>query len=306
MSEPAPTLARSDPGRPTEGPPWTVLSLILWSAGYLGEKGVEHGRLDAEHLLAHALGTTRLQLYLQFDRPVDAKELAAFKPLLLRRAKREPLQYVIGRAAFRELDLAVDRRVLIPRPETEVLVDVVLEWAKAQGREDYSALDLGTGSGCIALSLLTEGAFAKVVATDASPDALVVASGNAERAGLSDRLDARHGSLWEPLAADERFDVIVSNPPYVGVEESAALEPEVRDWEPPLALFAGPGGLAVVSAIVDGAAARLRPGGLLALELGLGQARPVVEMLGVAGGFGEPRVRRDLTGRPRIVCAERG
>jgi release factor glutamine methyltransferase len=309
VSEPAPTLPENDASRRTGGS-WTVLSLILWSAGYLGEKGVEQGRLDAEHLLAHALGTTRLQLYLQFDRPVDAGELAAFKPLLLRRAKREPLQYVMGRAAFRELELAVDRRVLIPRPETEVLVDVVLEWARIEGqrsgREDFSALDLGTGSGCIALSLLTEGPFARVVATDASPDALAVASANALKAGLSDRLDARTGSLWEPLAADERFDVIVSNPPYVGQEEAAALEPEVRDWEPSSALFAGVGGLDLVSAIVAGAAERLCPGGLLALEVGLGQAGPVAEMLSAAGGFGEPRVRRDLTGRPRIVCAERG
>lgn len=305
MSEPARAIAGGDAARRAEGP-WTVLSLILWSADYLAEKGVEHGRLDAEHLLAHALGTTRLQLYLQFDRPVNAGELAVFKPLLLRRAKREPLQYVIGRAAFRELELAVDRRVLIPRPETEVLVDVVLEWVHSRGREDYSALDLGTGSGCIALSLLTEGPFARVVATDASADALAVASANAQKAGLADRLDARPGSLWEPLAADERFDVIVSNPPYVGQEEASALEPEVRDWEPPSALFAGPGGLVVLNEIVDGAAERLRPGGLLALEVGLGQSGPVAERLVAVGGFGEARVRRDLTGRPRIVCAERG
>ena len=305
MSEPARAIAGGDAARRAEGP-WTVLSLILWSADYLAEKGVEHGRLDAEHLLAHALGTTRLQLYLQFDRPVNAGELAVFKPLLLRRAKREPLQYVIGRAAFRELELAVDRRVRIPRPETEVLVDVVLEWVRSRGREDYSALDLGTGSGCIALSLLTEGPFARVVATDASADALAVASANAQKAGLADRLDARPGSLWEPLAADERFDVIVSNPPYVGQEEASALEPEVRDWEPPSALFAGPGGLVVLNAIVDGAAERLRPGGLLALEVGLGQSGPVAERLVAVGGFGEARVRRDLTGRPRIVCAERG
>ena len=292
--------------------PWTVLGLILWSAGYLAERGVEHGRLDAEHLLAHALGATRLQLYLQFDRPLDAGELTAFKPLLLRRARREPLQYVTGRAAFRELDLAVDRRVLIPRPETEALVEAVLQWARlgVRGRSPRGAeldgMDLGTGSGCIALSLLAEGLFRRVVATDASADALAVATDNACHAGLTERLETRLGPLWEPVASGERFDVVASNPPYVADAEAAQLEPEVRDWEPAAALFAGAQGLDVLDAIVAGAGQRLRPGGLLALEVGMGQAASVAERVRVAGGFGEPRVLRDLAGRPRIVIAEQG
>lgn len=286
---------------------WTVLGLILWSAQYLSERGVEHGRLDAEHLLAHALGTSRLQLYLQFDRPLDAAELAAFRPLLLRRSKREPLQYVVGRAAFRNLELAVDRRVLIPRPETEVLVEAVLEWARAHSvAGPLSALDVGTGSGCIALALLTEGPFERVVATDASADALAVAAANAAAAGCSDRWDGRLGSLWEPLRPEERFDVIVSNPPYVARAEASDLQPEVRDWEPEAALFAGPEGLDVLRALAAGAADRLRPGGLLALELGLGQAERMGEAVRSASGFGEPRVRRDLAGRPRILLAQRG
>jgi release factor glutamine methyltransferase len=289
-----------------------VLGLVLWSADYLKEKGVEHARLDAEHLLAHSLGSTRLQLYLQFDRPLTQAELAAFKPLLLRRAKREPLQYVLGRAAFRELELAVDRRVLIPRPETEVLVDVVLEWARARAgmagdrSVELDALDVGTGSGCIALSLLTEGPFRRVVATDASSDALAVAAANAVTAGVADRWDGRLGSLWAPLGADERFDVVVSNPPYVARLDAPALEPEVRDWEPEAALFGGTEGLDVLGALVDGAADRLRPGALLALEVGLGQADAVAGRIRSTGAFGEPRVRRDLTGRPRILQAERG
>ena len=144
--------------------PWTVLGLILWSAGYLADKGVEHRVVSTPSTCSLTpLGATRLQLYLQFDRPLDAEELAAFKPFLLRRARREPLQYVTGRAAFRELDLVVDRRVLIPRPETEVLVEAVLQWARrgVRGRSPKEAklygMDLGTGSGCIALSLLAEG-----------------------------------------------------------------------------------------------------------------------------------------------------
>ena len=290
-----------------------MLRLVLWSADYLKGKGVEHARLDAEHLLAHALRTTRLQLYLQFDRPLVSAELAAFKPLLQRRAKREPLQYVIGRAAFRELELAVDPRVLIPRPETEVLVDVVLEWARARrgtgvvaDDADFDALDIGTGSGCIALSLLTEGPFRRVVATDASPDALAVARANAAAAGVADRCDARLGSLWEPVGVGERFDVVVSNPPYIAAPDAPGLEPEVRDWEPAGALFAGPEGMDLLVALVDGAADRLRGGGLLAVEMGLGQAEAVAGRVRATGAFAEPRVRRDLTGRPRILLAERG
>ena len=283
---------------------WTVLQLILWSADYLTGKGVEHGRLDAEHLLAHALGTTRLQLYLEFERPLKPGELAAYKPLLLRRARREPLQYVIGRAAFRDLDLAVNPRVLVPRPETEGLVERVLEWAR--GREDLEAVDVGTGSGCIALALLAEGPFRRVVATDASRDALAVAASNARTAGVGDRLELRLGALWRPLAPDERFDLVVSNPPYVADAESAELEPEVRDWEPAGALFAGPRGLEVLEALADGAAERLRPGGLLALEVGSGQADAVAERIRRTDGFGSPSARLDLAGRARIVTAVRG
>jgi release factor glutamine methyltransferase len=295
--------------------PWTVLGLVLWSAEYLKEKGVEQARLDAEHLLAHALGTSRLQLYLQFDRPLTPAELKAFKPLLLRRSRREPLQYVLGRAAFRQLDLAVDRRVLIPRPETEVLVDAVLEWARAHATGgaasspaagDLVALDVGTGSGCIALSLLTEGPFRRVVSTDASADALEVARANAAALGLTERWDGRLGSLYEPLDAAERFDLIVSNPPYVARLDAAGLEPEVRDWEPEAALFGGADGLDVLSALVAGAADRLTTGGLLALEVGLGQANAVADRIRDTAAFEEPRIRRDLTGRPRILLAHRG
>ena len=292
------------PTSPGPDESWTVLRLILWSAGYLADRGVERGRLDAEHLLAHALGTTRLQLYLQHDRSLGSDELAAFKPLLLRRARREPLQYVTGRAAFRGFELAVDRRVLIPRPETEVLVDAVLEGCR--GRSGLEALDVGTGSGCIALSLLGEGPFRRVVATDLSADALAVAAANAAATGLAARLELRQGPLWEPLAPDERFDVVVSNPPYVAAAAAAELEPEVRDWEPPDALFAAAGGLELLDALAGDAAGRLRPRGLLALEVGPGQAEAVVERMRSTGAFAHPRVQRDLAGKPRIVLAMRG
>jgi release factor glutamine methyltransferase len=295
------SAASGGPARADE--PWTVLRMILWSADYLRDKGVESGRLDAEHLLAYALGLDRLQLYLQFERPLTPDELLGYRPLLKRRAAREPLQYIVGRQPFRELDLEVDTAVLIPRPETEVLVDHILEAVAEDDGDGRSALDLGTGSGAIALSLAFEGSFASVVATDVDPAALEVAGRNRAAAGLDARVELREGALFEPLGIEERFDVIASNPPYVGEIEEASLEPEVRDWEPRLALFAGPDGLDVLRRIVDGAGAHLRPGGLLALEVGAGQARTVADMLEADGGFGAVRIIRDYAGKERFVFA---
>ena len=291
------------PSRGRDGEVWTVLRLMRWSGEYLEGKGVERGRLDAEHLLAHTLGVGRLQLYLQYDRPLERSELDRFRPLLRRRAEREPLQYILGRAAFRELDLSVDRRVLIPRPETEVLVDEVLAWVASEGREGLSAVDVGTGCGAIALSLAVEGPFSRIVATDASEGALEVARANARALGLEGRLDLRSGALFAPLGTGEEFDVVVSNPPYIAEAEVPTLEPEVGVWEPRQALLGGPDGLAVLRALVAGAERHLRPGGLLALEVGAGQAALVVVEVEAQGGYDDVRVRRDLAGRERIVLA---
>jgi len=282
---------------------WTILRLMRWSGAYLEDKGIKRGRLDAEHLLAHALGMERLELYLQFDRPLSAAELDAFRPLLKRRAAREPLQYIVGRAAFRQLDLAVDRRVLIPRPETEELVEVVLK--RAAGRTEPVALDLGTGSGAIALSLAHEGRFRRVVATDASADALEVARANAAKVAGGERVEFRLGSFFEPIAEGERFDVVVSNPPYVAERDASELQAEVRDFEPPAALFSGIDGLEALRVIARGAGAVLADGGLLALEVGEGQAGPVGDLLDGAGGFDGVEFHRDLAGRERIVLARR-
>jgi release factor glutamine methyltransferase len=283
--------------------PWTVLRVIRTSAEWLASRGVESPRLDAEHLLAHALGTTRLQLYLQYDRPLGEDERAALRPLLRRRGRREPLQYVVGRAAFRELDLAVDPRVLIPRPETEVLVQVVLDEV-GEGRE-LQAVDVGTGSGCIALSLLREGPFERVVAIDASEEALQVAGANAAllEGSAAGALELRCGAGFEPLAVEERFDVVVSNPPYVAAGEEPALAPEIREWEPRLALYAGPTGMDVLEALVAGAPNHLRRGGLLALEVGHGQAKGVADRIEASGRYRSASLHRDLSGRTRIVTA---
>ncbi len=286
-----------------EGEPLTILGVMLRSADYLAERGVETARLDAEHMLAHTLGVGRLEMYLQHERPLDESELERFRPLLRRRAQREPLQYILGRQAFRDLELEVGPGVLIPRPETEQLVEAVLAWAK--GKEELVALDIGTGSGAIALSLLQEGGFTRCVGTDASAEALEFAARNANAAGLASRLELREGSLLGPIGDDERFDTVVSNPPYVAVSERDALQPEVVSWEPAEALFAGADGLDVLRQIVPAAAPALRVGGLLALEVGDGQAGAVVELVRKAESYSDMTVHPDLAGKGRIVTAVR-
>jgi len=276
--------------------------MIRWSADYLEKKGVESGRLDAEHLLAEALGMERLDLYLQFERPLSPGERAGFKPLLLRRAAREPLQYILGYTQFRELEVKTDGRGLIPRPETEILVQEVLDWGA--GREGLSVLDVGTGTGVIALSLALEGSFGRVVATDLSAAALELARENAEANGISE-VGFRVGDLFSALREGERFDVIVSNPPYVESGTKPELQPEVRDWEPESALFAGEEGLDVIELITDGVGAWLNGGGLFALEVGSEQTEVVRDRIASVGGFSKTNIRRDLTGRSRFVMAER-
>ncbi len=279
---------------------WTVMEMVRWTEGYLREKGFESPRLNGELLLAGTLGLKRLDLYLQFDRPLTPDELAEFKARLRRRAKREPLQYIEGHAAFRDLRLRVDTRVLIPRSETELLVDEVLAWAG--GREGLRALDVGTGSGAIALSLATEGPFARVVATDVSADALEVARANHAATAPGAPVEFYVGAVYAPVWG-QTFDVVVSNPPYIGESERDALDAGVRDWEPAQALFSGETGLDVIRELVAGAPEVLRAGGLLALEIGWKQADAVAELVRAVDGFSEPAVRRDLEGRDRIVTA---
>jgi release factor glutamine methyltransferase len=276
---------------------------MLWSADYLKTHGVPSARLDAEYLLAHVLGLGRLEMYLQHERPLTARELDDFRPLLKRRAKREPLQYVLGRQPFRTLDLEVGPGVLIPRPETERLVEEVLTRVRTRGRDDLIGLDVGTGSGAIALSLLAEGPFERFVASDVSPAALLIAARNREALGMGARLELRAGGWFEPVRAGERFDAIVANPPYVAEGERPGLAPEVVDWEPAEALFGGSDGLAVIREIVRGACAVLAPEGLLALEVGAGQASVVAALIEASGDYRDVEIRRDLAGKERVVMA---
>ena len=280
---------------------WTVMDVVRVGGDYLSGKGVEQGRLDAEHLLAHVLGTGRLQLYLQHDRPLTRSELARLKPLLRRRAAREPLQYVMGSAPFRTLLLRVDRRVAIPRPETEYLVDVLK--GLADGGVFDSALDVGTGSGAIALALASERLARRVTATDVSHAALAAAADNAADAGLTE-IDLRAGPLLEPVA-DLSFDLVLSNPPYLTEAEWRSAQPEVRRWEPRAALAAGRDGLDVVRGLVAGLGRVLRPGGRVGLEVGSAQADTVAGMMETVPALRSVEVHRDLTGRRRYVFARR-
>jgi release factor glutamine methyltransferase len=227
-------------------------------------------------------------------------ELERFRAGVRRRLKREPLQYIVGETQFRSLKLKVDRRALIPRPETEVLVGVVLDFV---GEAPARIIEIGTGTGAIALSLVKEAPQVAVVATDVSDEAAELARENALASNLA--VEFRSGDLWSVVAPGERFDVAVSNPPYIAEFERDELQPEVRDWEPAGALFAGSDGLAVIRGLVEGAPERLNPGGLLALEIGSTQAAAVVALIEATSSFENTRVVRDLSGRERIVTAVR-
>lgn len=268
---------------------------------------IGHPASDAEELLSRLLGVGRGEVRREPGRALDAAQAAAFESQLARRLAGEPVQYITGRAAFRHLDLAVDRRVLVPRPETELLVEAVLDHLRetTDPRRPPRVLDLGTGSGCIALSLAHEHPSVVVVATDASADALDLARANAREHGLAERITFAHGHWFDAVEPDERFDVVVSNPPYISAAEAAELPPDVHDWEPHAALFAPDDGLADVREIVDEAPRRLRAGGLLALELAEMRARDVAAWLEGAHDWNSVELRADLAGRPRMLLARR-
>lgn len=284
--------------------PLPVVEIIRRSADYLAGKGVENPRLDAEHILSHILHMARLDLYLHFDRPLSPGELAACRPLLRRRGAREPLQYVLGSAPFRNLELTVGPGVAVPRPETEHLLDVLLE---AAGRRPgptppfAAALDVGTGSGALALALAEEGLAASVAATDISPKALAAARGNAADAGV--QVDFMEGALLSPVAG-RTFDLIVSNPPYLASGEWLSAAPEVREWEPRVAMEAGADGLDVIRPLVRAAMPALRPNGWAALEVGRFQTEVVADIFRETGAA-HVEVREDLAGLPRYVVARK-
>jgi len=262
-------------------------------------------RSDAEELLSRLLGSSRAQLNLLGARELTRAESTGLAAWLARRAAHEPVQYITGRAAFRDLDLAVDPRVLIPRPETEGLVEVVLEVLRAEAPRWAAprVLDLGTGSGAIALALAAEWPAAVVTATDASAGALEVARANAAALELAGRVRFLAGHWFEAVGAQERFEVVVSNPPYIATGERDVLPEDVRSFEPPQALFSGASGLDDARELVEQAPRQLVTGGLLALELDEERAHQVAGWLQGAPGWQAVEVRDDLSRRPRYLLA---
>jgi release factor glutamine methyltransferase len=273
----------------------TIREALREAVRELEERGVPSPRVDAEHLLAHALRASRTDLYVD-DRELGDGELSVFQALVRRRASREPLAYILGEWGFRRLSLAVDARVLIPRPETEVLVERCLERLRDLRRP--RVLDVGTGSGAIALAIADEHAGARVTATDTSEEALAVARENLLRTRLDERVELVHGDLVAGPAGP--FDLVVSNPPYVSPGELDSLQPEIREHEPREALI----GEDVTSAIAQGVRELLRPGGWLVLECGDGQADAVAAELRSLG-YEDVLATPDLAGRHRVVEGRR-
>jgi len=314
----------------------TVLEVIQRSTEYLAKKGVDSPRLQVELLLAHVLHLPRLNLYLNFDRALSESELDALRQMVKRRGQREPLQHILGSASFCGLELAVTREVLVPRPETELLAERAWNFLLArqasagnsapsvpEGRPSASAghlaapapqlstlnyqlstvLDFGTGSGCLAIAVAANCPNSLVYALDISPVALAVAAANAARHGVADRIRFLCGKGFGPVPEGVRFDLIVANPPYIPSHQIASLQPEVRDFDPRLALDGGPDGLAVIRQLAAEAPPFLRPDGRLMLEFGDGQAQSV-SALCRAHGWQVEALEPDYTGQPRFLVAQ--
>lgn len=277
----------------------SVLEIIQKSSEFLSARGVESARLNAELLIGHALELKRMQLYLQFERVLTEPELEKIRPLVKRRSQREPLQYIIGTVEFGGLKLKVDRRALIPRPETERLIEKIVGLCV---QPPQSVLDLGTGTGAIALALAKAFSEAQVTAVDVSPDALALAAENVLASGFGPRVRLVNSAWFKGLQPEDRFDLIVSNPPYLTDAETDAAAPEVRGHEPRSALVGGLDGLVDLREIISAASPFLAPGGLLALETGIAQHAELMT-LAAAHGFERIESGRDLTGRDRFIFA---
>ena len=278
---------------------WKLLDILEETTRFFDSRDMENGRLQAELLLAAILDIKRLDLYLQFERLLLADEVDLYRDYVRQRLQRVPVQYIVGVAAFRNLELSVTPDVLIPRPETEILVDVALQYLPDGGR----VLDLCCGSGAIALSLAQEAATAQVVAADISEAALKVAKANGVSHELQERVEWFCGDFFTPLAGAAPFDIVVCNPPYVRHGDLACLEPEVQDHEPHLALDGGEDGLDCYRRIVQEAPGFIRPGGYLLMEVGEGQSTAVEALLAQVASFSEVQTTPDLNEIPRVVVA---
>ena len=278
---------------------WRVLDLIQWTTEYFKRCDIPGPRLDAELLLSHVLDTNRLQLYLRFEMPVYPEHLAAFRELIKKRAAHSPVSYLTNRKEFFSLDFYVDPRVLIPRPETEVLVESVLQTQDTP----CQLIDIGTGSGAIAISLAVNRPEWEIIATDISADALEVAQKNSVVHHCANRLTFLQGNLFKPLDGlpNPRFDWIVSNPPYVSTAEYPSLLPDVRDHEPETALLAGANGLDVITGILEDAPRFLKPGGRVGLEIGHNHSPDVQDIVQSNSAYVGCQVIKDYSGVERVV-----
>lgn len=279
---------------------WTIRRVLQWTAQDFTERGIDTARLDGELLVAHALGLDRVGLYLDMDRPLQPPELAAIRALVKRRREREPVAYILGCREFYGRSFEVDPAVLVPRPDTETLVERALAHLDGEGR----VLDLCTGSGIVAVVLAAERPAIHVDGTDLSEAALEVARRNAERHGVVERTAWFQGDLFEALPAGCTYDLIVANPPYVSEGDYESLQPEITRWEPRLALTAGPEGLDVLQRIAREAGDHLVAGGRILVEVGQGQAEAVASLFGQAG-LDHIATHPDLAGIPRVVEALR-
>ena len=288
---------------------WTVGRLLETTRQFLDKKSVDDSRLTAEMLLAHALKMPRLNLYLDLQRNLSTAELDCYRELVRKAGDHHPVQYLIGSASFFSLDIHVSPEVLIPRPETETLVEQAI--SDLRGRNSQSAprvIDLGTGSGCIAVAMANSLPNARIWATDISGPALEVARQNAERVGVGDRIQFRHGDLFQALSADDReaqFDLIVSNPPYIAETQWSSLPKNVRDHEPPHALLAGGDGLKFHLAIIQHASEYLADGGSLMLEGAFDQANAIEKIFISEGQWDNIGIVRDAAGQSRFVMAHK-
>ena len=279
----------------------TILELIQKTAVFFEKKGIDEPRLQIELLLAHALGIKRLQLYLQFERELTDKELDPLREMVRRRSEREPLQYILHTTEFFGLEFKTDRRALIPRRETEHLIETALGFFPDKS-VSLDAIDLGTGTGILAITLATHLPNSRWVAADASAETLSLARENAQRHGVTPRIRWTEGSWWDGVAASERFDLIVSNPPYIKTADIQNLLPELLQHEPLQALEAGIDGLDAYRAILEKARNHANPGARLAMEIGFDQAPSLRELLARHGWKLEACVK-DLQGHDRVVGA---
>lgn len=280
---------------------WTILRVLDWTRQWFAKRGIETARLDAELLIAHALDLQRVMLYARFDQPLAAPELAKIRGLVKRRGAGEPVAYLTGTREFWSLEMAVAPAVLIPRPDTEVLVEEAL--TRASETEVRRIADVGTGTGCIAIALAKELPVAEIWALERAPDALAVATKNIETHGLTERVHPVQSNLLAGLPASaEPLDLLVANLPYVDAEAMSRLDATVRDFEPHVALHGGADGLDLIRALVDVAPQKLRPGGIIALEAGYDQLEQVADILTKAR-FEDVRVRKDYGDNPRVATA---